>query len=332
MFLFRIVLLGLGMLGTYVASLSFQEGSGVDIGIGIAGIVVALLCFFVLAKALWRILGCMTTFIVVAVIVAGIGYFLYSSGLLDKVKNMTAKKPQAVATQTQGQQLPATAQTPSGTVQTATADGKDEIQAFLDQLPAMLDEAEKNPQAHAQEAVPEGPRQSPIVVGKVDKVASGELFRINNIWIRLFGLAAPHPNQTCLNKSHRTYNCGRMVTQKLKEIVGEDELTCTIMGTDIQGAALATCTIMKDYDLGVVLVENGWAVALRNISPVYIPYEDEAHAKKEGLWAGQFMAPWEWLDQQQMQEQRAKEAAANYKPPKPVVKKKKKKSMFDSLL
>ena len=69
MFLFRTVLLGMGLLGAYVGSLSFQEGSGVDMVVGLAGIGVSLLCFFVLAKALWRIFGCMIRFIIVAVVV-----------------------------------------------------------------------------------------------------------------------------------------------------------------------------------------------------------------------------------------------------------------------
>ena len=303
MFLFRCVLLGLGFLGTYLGYSSFQEGSGIDMSIGAAGIAVALLCFFVLFKALWRILGCMATFVIVACIVGGICYFLYSSGILNKLSNVTADKKTVVT-------------------QNAPADGEvDEIQALLNKIPEMLDAGEKEPE----EAPPQGPKQIPIVVGKVAQVAAGDLFRINNVWVRLFGIAAPLPKQTCMNKNGRSYACGRLVMTKLKEIVGEDEITCVILGTDVHGAAVSTCTIMKDYDLGVVLVEEGLAVALRNITPVYIPYENEARAKKTGLWEGSFFMPWEWLDQQKQ----AREAAANVKMPKPVVKKKTKKSIFD---
>ncbi len=313
MFLFRTVLLGMGLLGAYVGSLSFQEGSGVDMVVGLAGIGVSLLCFFVLAKALWRIFGCMITFIIVAVVVGGLFYFISSSGVADKLMNIgKGGETQQVAAQSEA-------------VETAETDGeRNEIQALLDKLPELIEADEKEPAQPEPEQ--QGPKQIPIVVGKVTQVASGDLFRVNNVWVRLFGLAAPHINQTCQNKSNRTYNCGRIVAQKLKEIVGNDEITCIIQGLDIQGAALSTCTIMQDYDLGVVLVEEGWAVALRNITPVYIPYEDEAHAKKIGLWAGQFQAPWDWMDRQQ----KDKAAAANVKAPKPVVvKKKSKKSIFD---
>ena len=90
-----------------------------------------------------------------------------------------------------------------------------------------------------------------------------------------------------------------MIINKFKEIVAQEELFCTVLGVDVQGAALSTCTIAKDYDLGVVLIENGYAVALRNVTSVYTPYEDEARLKKVGLWAGQFQMPWDWIAQQQ---------------------------------
>ena len=311
MFLFRTVLLGMGLLGAYVGTLSFQEGSGVDLAIGLAGICVSLLCFFILAKALWRVFGCMTTFIIVAAVVGGLFYFISSSGIADKL--MSFGKSGAAQNAMQAQES------------AAEGDEHSEIQALLDKLPELIDASEK--EQETAEPEPQGPKQIPVVVGKVTQVASGDLFRVNNVWVRLFGLAAPHINQTCMNKNNRTYNCGRIVAQKLKEIVGNDEITCIIQGLDVQGAALSTCTIMQDYDLGVVLVEEGWAVALRNITPVYIPYEEEAHAKKIGLWSGQFLAPWDWLDRQQ----KDKAAAANVKMPKPVVVKKNsaKKGLFD---
>jgi len=301
MFFVRIVLLGLGLGGAYLGTLSFQEGSGVDIAVGAGGIAVAVLCFFFLAKALWRVLGCAATFVIVALIVAGLAYFFYTSGLL----NIGDKKTAAA----EAKQTTAAAKT----------DGKDDdIQALLDALPELIDKDAKKAPQQAEKA-PEGPKKVPIVVGKVSEVSSGDLFKINNVWVRLFGLAAPLPQQTCVNKSGRPYPCGRMVINKLKEIVGQDELFCTVMGADVQGAALSTCIIAKEYDLGVVLIENGLAVALRNITPVYTPYEEEAKAKKIGLWSGSFYMPWDWAQQQ---EQSKKQAADIKMPTQPVVKKK----------
>ena len=83
-FLLRIVLLLVGLVGSYVGSLSFNENNGVDFAIGGMGLLVAVVCFFFVAKGLWRILGCLTTFIIVAVIVGVIFYFVSGSDLLNK--------------------------------------------------------------------------------------------------------------------------------------------------------------------------------------------------------------------------------------------------------
>lgn len=150
MFLFRTVLLGMGLLGAYVGSLSFQEGSGVDMVVGLAGIGVSLLCFFVLAKALWRIFGCMITFIIVAVVVGGLFYFISSSGVADKLMNIgKGGETQQVAAQTEA-------------VETAETDGeRNEIQALLDKLPELIEADEKEPAQPEPEQ--QGPKQIPVV-------------------------------------------------------------------------------------------------------------------------------------------------------------------------
>ena len=49
---------------------------------------------------------------------------------------------------------------------------------------------------------------------------------------------------------------------------------------------------------------EGVALAYRRYSKKYVPEEDEAKAAKRGLWAGEFVAPWDWrrgerLDQEE---------------------------------
>jgi hypothetical protein len=46
------------------------------------------------------------------------------------------------------------------------------------------------------------------------------------------------------------------------------------------------------------------ALAYRKYSKRYVPEEDKARAAKRGMWAGEFVAPWDWrkgkrLDQQE---------------------------------
>src|SRR3546814_19419062 len=42
------------------------------------------------------------------------------------------------------------------------------------------------------------------------------------------------------------------------------------------------------------MVVDGWAMAYREYAPDYIPQEEVASAAKMGIWAGQFVAPWDW--------------------------------------
>jgi endonuclease YncB( thermonuclease family) len=42
------------------------------------------------------------------------------------------------------------------------------------------------------------------------------------------------------------------------------------------------------------MVKRGWALAYRKYSKDYVNDEEEAKEKKIGLWAGEFIPPWEW--------------------------------------
>ncbi len=48
------------------------------------------------------------------------------------------------------------------------------------------------------------------------------------------------------------------------------------------------------YNVNARLVYEGWALAYRRYSKKYVPEEDEAKAAKRGMWAGEFVAPWDW--------------------------------------
>ncbi|NCA80209.1 MAG: thermonuclease family protein [Sphingobacteriia bacterium] len=123
---------------------------------------------------------------------------------------------------------------------------------------------------------------------------SGYFFQVGSSFIKLYGIDAPDPSQTCQDKRGNSYNCGEMSKAVLERIVHNKVIQCTPVGYgDKQGNFIATCMIEPDIDIGVVMVGSGWAVADRMQSSVYIPYEREAHQMKRGLWEGQFVAPWD---------------------------------------
>jgi endonuclease YncB( thermonuclease family) len=42
------------------------------------------------------------------------------------------------------------------------------------------------------------------------------------------------------------------------------------------------------------LVLNGWAIAYRKYSRDYVEAETAAKSIETGIWAGEFVLPWEW--------------------------------------
>lgn len=127
--------------------------------------------------------------------------------------------------------------------------------------------------------------------GTVQEIRSGYLFRLNNHFIKLYGIDAPDPSQTCIDRAGEKYPCGKLAKNKLKQLIFNKEIQCSLLATDGAGNYVATCK-MDIYDIGAVMVSSGWAVANRISTDVYIPYEQKARQKRSGLWEGKFTAPW----------------------------------------
>lgn len=210
-----------------------------------------------------KILGFVLKFIAFCVIVGAIGFFLFKLfGFgFDKLKKGEADQE---AAQTQQVML-----------------SKEEVQA------------QKQIQQAAQLT-----GQKDALSGVVTEVLRGYLFKLNNTYIKLYGIDTPDPNQNCKDKYNRDYPCGQMAQNTLEQMIQGKVLTCTPVGMDDRGAYIATCRT-EETDVGAAMVFAGWAVADREDSQVYIPYEKQANQAKRGLWEGKFVAPWNWRITQQ---------------------------------
>ena len=142
------------------------------------------------------------------------------------------------------------------------------------------------------------------ISGQVTEVRSGYLFRMGQHFVKLYGIDAPDPRQTCLDKRGATYNCGHKSKVMLERLILGKRLSCQIAGGDYRENYVATCKIRKT-DVGVSMLTAGWAVADRWATSVYVPYEEQAHQKKTGLWAGKFVAPWQARAQNRILQQNA---------------------------
>ena len=125
------------------------------------------------------------------------------------------------------------------------------------------------------------------------RVIDGDTIEIQDQRIRLHGIDAPERGQTCLLQGRR-YPCGVDATETLRKLVREKEVTCEATDRDRYGRTVALCVILGGIELGQTMVRLGWALAYRRFSLDYVHEEEEARAKKLGIWRGQFRPPWEW--------------------------------------
>jgi endonuclease YncB( thermonuclease family) len=75
--------------------------------------------------------------------------------------------------------------------------------------------------------------------------------------------------------------------------INRNPVTCAIEDTDRYGRMLGQCSV-RGENVQEWLVSNGLAVAYRQYSTAYVAAELQARAARVGLWAGEFVAPWDW--------------------------------------
>lgn len=120
-------------------------------------------------------------------------------------------------------------------------------------------------------------------------ITDGDTIRIGGTRIRLKGIDAPEMKQTC-SRSGRTYRCGDAARRALVDIVSGESVQCRSSGRDRYRRVLARCSV-KGSDIGVRMVEEGWAVSYGRD---YDLQETRARSRAAGLWAGEFERPQEW--------------------------------------
>ena len=137
-----------------------------------------------------------------------------------------------------------------------------------------------------------GLAQADIISGQA-QIVDGDTLLIGDAKIRLDAVDAPETDQSCLDASGKLYTCGIMARDRLRARIGTAIVSCQIEGTDRYGRSLAVC-FLGQVDLNRWLVSQGLALAYVQYSARYQVTEQAAKRDRNGMWAGAFIAPWDW--------------------------------------
>lgn len=156
--------------------------------------------------------------------------------------------------------------------------------------------AEAPPSPPAPTDEPDLPSANPPPAGAISGTASvidADTLDIRSERIRLVGVDAPESGQKCLDAGNKLVRCGTIAANALDAWINRNPVTCISEGKDRYQRVLGKCTV-RGESVQDWLVRNGHAVAYRSYSTEFVPAEEAAHAAKAGMWAGDFVMPWDW--------------------------------------
>ena len=116
------------------------------------------------------------------------------------------------------------------------------------------------------------------IIGGATRVIDADTLDVKGERVRLKGIDAQEGRQFCERASGTLYPCGQAAIRTLRERIGDGRVACSVHGED----------------LNAWLVSQGHALAYRSYSTQYVEQEEEAQAARRGVWAGAFVAPWNW--------------------------------------
>jgi endonuclease YncB( thermonuclease family) len=173
----------------------------------------------------------------------------------------------------------------------------------------------------------ERPASASVIHG-YPRIVDGDTLAFGTTRVRLFGMDAFEQRQRCRRPIHNTapdaaplkfdtYRCGLQATEHLRALIGARPVTCVPRGRDPFQRIVAICSVEEasgeTLDLGRAMVRDGWAVAFRKFSTMYVPDEEEARREHHGVWAASqetndetllFEWPWQWRYEERRDTQR----------------------------
>ena len=132
----------------------------------------------------------------------------------------------------------------------------------------------------------------------VPRVVDGDTLVVAGTKVRLEGIDAPETDQLCLDAEGKKWTCGIAARNLLDRHIAGQNVACTAKGQDRYGRTLAICYLGAE-DLNAWMVREGFALAYIHYSNAYVGEETDSRTAQRGMWAGAFIAPWEWRHRDQ---------------------------------
>ena len=274
--LLRFTLWGMLIGSIIMGYLGYQTGSTTTMIVGITAIVIGAFTLFFLVKMTLTAGLAFVKILIIIILIGGLGLLGFRGCQIVWQKGKTSFNEMSE----KAPQIP-------GKIQSVST--WDSIKGFFS--PAKTKPQVIAPPKSKNTSSQEEAKQVQNINGMVTHVLTGSTFVINNARLKLYGLDTPDLSQTCLSKRGEDYPCGRTAKKKLEKLLLNKYLECKVAYQNAPNDYFVTCTL-QNYDVGATMVSVGWAVADRQISEAYVPYEEQAHRSYQGLWAGKFVAPW----------------------------------------
>lgn len=138
----------------------------------------------------------------------------------------------------------------------------------------------------------DGVAQDSETISGAPRVIDGDTIDVDAQRIRIHGIDAPESAQNCA-RGGVTWLCGQEAGARLRALVRGLNVECRAVDKDRYGRIVGKC-YADGADVGAVMVSEGLALAYRQYSTDYVQAEASAKAARRGMWAGEFVEPWNW--------------------------------------
>lgn len=306
----------------YLGGSGIQSASTAGQGFGFVAVVLGLVCLYVLFKQMSGATSPLSVFLISGCVILYLGYCV---GVFNKNYLSTAAEKSVEITDTDSLAEAMFGEDDVLNAQDQTAENDAAKSAGLwDGIKNLF--AGKGQMNVAKSGIGSiNPLDYPAIFG-IPRVISGSVLLVNGLYVKLLGIEAPDPRQTCANRNGAGYYCGHEAITWLQNWLNNRPVKCHILGDVSNGWTTGVCFVDDGkYDVAAVVTNAGWAVAYTKNTDIYVAYEQQASANHRGLWQGTFYKPWDW---HKMQNRKVDIKIKYNKPKKTASAPKKKKSGF----